>query len=156
MRAHHYVLSGIVLLCLSALPGLGDEMPVDRPYPEFQIGVTGIWAHIPEKPPGAPKDPTLVQRKLFVTKTTPSTPAAGKFQEDDLLLAVDGQSLEVRDPRSVLGDAINRAEGTDGKMTFTLRRGEEKMDVTITLEVIGSYNKTWPDEKGEWDIFAGR
>jgi len=133
MQSPHHVLTAIVLLGISVLPALADEMPIDRPYPEFQIGVTGIWAHIPEKPAGAPKNPALVQRKLLVTKTTPGTPAAGKFQKDDLLLAVNGQSLEVRDPRPVLGKAINRAEGTDGKMTFTVQRGEEKMDVNITL-----------------------
>ena len=165
MRLRHLFPSVVIVLILSMATGLADVLPPGRPYREFHIGVTGIWAKIldgppkvakaappavfwaktPADPPKPPKNPPPVKRQLLVTKTTEDTPAAGKFLEGDVLLSVNGNSLEVQDPRPVLGSAINKAEGTDGKMTFGLTRGGKKMDVTITLKVIGSYSKTWPE-----------
>ncbi len=145
MRIQHYALFGAILLCVAMTSTFADVLPAGRPYPEFQIGVTGIWAKIPDNPPRAPKDAPPVKRELLVTKTTANTPAAGKFQEGDVLLTVNGKSLEIQDPRPVLGTAINKAEGSDGKMTFGITRGKKKLDVTITLKVIGSYSKTWPE-----------
>jgi len=144
MRTQHPVLSATVFLCLAMASSFAEELPAGRPYPEFQIGVTGIWAEIPDKPPGAAKDAPPVKRELVVTKTTENTPAAGNFQAGDVLLSLDGKSLDVQDPRPILGTAINRAEGSDGKMTFGVKRGDKEMDVTITLRAIGSYSKTWP------------
>jgi hypothetical protein len=43
-----------------------------------------------------------------------------------------------------LGDAITRAEATDGKITYTIRRDGKTKDVTITIPVLGEYSKTWP------------
>ena len=81
---------------------------------------------------------------LSVTKTQPKTPAADKFKAGDVLLAVDGTSLEIQDPRHPLGFAIDKAEGRDGKMTFAIRRGGEKRLVAIQLEAVGSYSPTFP------------
>ena len=144
MRIQHCFPLAAVLICVAMTVCFAEELPAGRPYPEFQIGVTGIWAEIPDNPPRAPKDAPIVKRELLVTKTTEDTPAAGKFQQGDVLVSVNGKSLEIQDPRPVLGTAINKAEGSDGKMTFGIQRGGKKMDVTITLKVIGSYSKTWP------------
>ncbi len=118
MRMQHCFPLAAFLLCVVVTSSFAEELPAGRPYPEFQIGVTGIWAKIPDNPPRAPKDAPVVKRELLVTKTTEDTPAAGKFQEGDVLVSVNGNSLEIQDPRPVLGAAINDAEGSDGKMTF--------------------------------------
>ncbi len=126
MRTQHSVLSGAVLLCLAMTSSFAEELPVGRPYPEFQIGVTGIWAKIPDNPPGSPKDAPAVKRELVVTKTTENTPATGKFQAGDVLLSLNGESLDIRDPRPILGTAINKAEGSDGKMTFGVKQSADQ------------------------------
>ena len=81
---------------------------------------------------------------LTVTKVAPDTPAAGKLNKGDVLVAINGRSLEIQDPRHPLGEAIGAAEGSDGKMTFTLKRGGKQATVTITLKAIGRYATTWP------------
>jgi hypothetical protein len=145
MRIRDCLLSGAILLCLTMTSSLAEVLPLNRPYPEFQIGVTGIWAKITNPPSKPPKDAPPVKRELVVTKTTENTPAAGKFQAGDVLLRVNGKSLEIQDPRPVLGKAIGRVEGFDGKMTFRIMRKTKQTSVTIKLRTIGSYSKTWPE-----------
>jgi len=127
------------VLVLSATFGaLANTLPAGKDCKEFMIGVTGIHADIKGG-------------VLRVTKVTPNTPAAGKLKTGDVLLAVDGKSLEIQDPRHPLGFAINAAEGRagltggrDGKMKFEISRGGAKQTVTIHLEAIGSYSPTFP------------
>ncbi len=52
----------------------------DRPWPPFQVGVTGVMA--------APANATVIP--LTVAEVTPDTPAAGKLQVGDVLVAVNG------------------------------------------------------------------
>jgi len=144
MRIRHCFLSGAILLCVAITSSFAEVLPAGRPYPEFQIGVTGIWAKITDNPRKAPKDAPPVKRELVVTKTTDNTPASGKFQAGDVLLTLNGKSLDIQDPRPVLGKTIGRVEGTDGKMTFRIMRKTKKMSVTIKLKAIGRYSKTWP------------
>ncbi len=112
---------------------IGDVLPAGKPCKEFMVGVTGINADMSEA------------GVLAVTKITPGTPAAGKLKAGDVLLAVNGTSLEVQDPRHPLGEAINKSEGGDGTMTFAIKREGKKIDVAIKLEAIGGYSPTWPD-----------
>ena len=124
--------SVVMVLLLSASGGLwADTLPAGKDCKEFQVGVTGILAKI-------------TGGVLSVTKTQPGTPAAGKLEPGDVLLTVDGASLEIQDPRHPLGFAINQAEGRDGRMTFTIRRDAEKRSVTIQLKAVGSYGPTFP------------
>jgi hypothetical protein len=95
------------------------------------LGVTGVFAAIKDG-------------EFQVTEITPGTPAAGKLEMGDVLLAVNGESLQIQDPRHPLGLAINAAEGRDGKMTFDIKRGGATRPVTIQLEAIGSYGATYP------------
>ena len=61
----------------------------DRPWPPFQVGVTGVMA--------APAEDTVIP--LTVAEITPHTPAAGKLRVGDVLVAVNGVKLEALDPR---------------------------------------------------------
>jgi len=60
-----------------------NTLSAGKAYPEFQVGITGINAEM--------KDGALV-----VTKITPGTPAEGRLKAGDVLLAVDGISLEIQ------------------------------------------------------------
>ena len=124
-------LTMVALLLAAPVAVRANVLPAGKDCKEFQVGVTGIFARI-------------TGGVLSVTKTQPGTPAAGKLEAGDVLLTVDGASLEIQDPRHPLGFAINKAEGRDGKMTFAIRRGGEKRAVTIQLEAIGSYSPTFP------------
>jgi hypothetical protein len=123
----------ISILLVTAVP-LGspaNTLPAGKDSKEFMIGVTGILADITDG-------------VLRVTQVTPTTPAAGKLDKGDVLLAVNGTSLEMQDPRHPLGFAIDAAEGRDGKMKFTIRRSEHQQTVVIQLDPIGSYSPTFP------------
>ena len=130
----------VVGVCLLASPGVMATPTVK--YPEFQIGVTGIGAKIDAG-------------KVIVSKTVEGYPAHDKFKAGDILVSVGGKvfgEAEVRhgggpnDPRVTLGQAINAAEGGDGKLTFGVARGGSSSNVTIQLKPIGAYGKTWPLE----------
>jgi hypothetical protein len=123
-------LIAIAVLALS-LSATANILPAGKDTEDIMVGVTGVSV-------------ALKGGKLLVTQVTPDTPAEGKLEKGDILLAVDGASLEVRDPRHPLGFAINEAEGRDGKMVFSIDRGGSRREVTIRLEPIGSYSATYP------------
>lgn len=104
----------------------------EKTYPRFHIGVTGIHA--------------TVEKGLQVTvhSTDTGTPAAGKFKKGDVLLTVNGRVMTDPEPYICLGEAITAAEATDGKLTFSVMRGEKTHDITLTIPVLGAYSKTWP------------
>jgi len=127
------VATTMLFLVVTLPSAIADTLPAGKPYPEFQVGVTGIYADVQEG-------------VIAVTKITPGTPAEGKLKTGDVLLAINGTSLEIQDPRHPLGKAIDEAEGSDGKMTFEVKRGDKQNNVTIKLEPIGGYSKTWPTD----------
>ena len=106
----------------------------DRAWPPFQVGVTGIMA--------APAKDTVIP--LTVAEVTPGSPAAGKLQVGDILVAVNGVKLEAPDPRPLLGDAITAAEAGDGRLIFSVGRDGKPGQVTVTIPVVGAYSATWP------------
>jgi len=126
-------LPAITMIMVLAAPFcvLANTLPAGKDCKEFMVGVTGIHADI-------------TGGVLRVTKVTENTPSAGKLKTGDVLLAVDGARLDIRDPRHPLGFAINAAEGRDGKMKFSILRGKVKRTVTIQLEAIGAYSATFP------------
>lgn len=123
----------ILLLALAAASSAVDAniLPAGKDTKDIMLGVTGVFAAIKDG-------------EFQVTEITPGTPAAGRLEKGDVLLAVNGESLQIQDPRHPLGLAINAAEGRDGKMTFDIKRGGVTRPVTIQLEVIGSYGATYP------------
>lgn len=108
-----------------------NTLPAGKDTKDIMLGVTGMFAAIKDG-------------EFQVTQVTPDTPAAGKLENGDVLLAVNGESLEIQDPRHPIGLAINAAEGQDGKITLDIKRDGAKKSVTIQLESIGSYSSTYP------------
>ena len=133
--------SGAVLCLFLAASSVRLAEGKPRPYPRFNIGVTGIWAEIPD---GA--------AAVTVLETQTDTPAHGKFETGDVIKAVNGEELRGKpgdyvlgsDPRRILGEAIGQAEATDGRLVFRVQRGDAVRDVTVVLPVLGAYSKTWP------------
>jgi len=121
----------MIVTLAAPLGALANTLPAGKDCKEFMVGVTGIHAEI-------------TGGVLRVTKVTPKTPAAGKLQTGDVLLAVDGARLDIQDPRHPLGFAINAAEGRDGRMKFSIRRGAARRIVVIKLEAVGRYSRTFP------------
>lgn len=123
---------GLLMALLTVLSSAARKK--DRPWPPFQVGVTGIMA--------APAKDTVLP--LTVADVTPGTPAARELRVGDVLVAVNGVKLEAPDPRPVLGNAITAAEAGDGKLTFNVERAGKSGQVTIMIPVVGAYSATWP------------
>ena len=120
-------------MLLLALPmgAWANTLPAGKDTEDIMVGVTGMFV-------------ALKGGELQVTQITPDTPAADRLEKGDVLLAVDGNSLEIQDPRHPLGFAINAAEGRDGKMKFSIKRDGTKKTVVVQLDPIGSYGPMYP------------
>ncbi len=121
------------MCCLVIATRSQAEVPKNRQYPQFHIGPTGIVATIE---PGF---------HVTVVDTQIDTPAAGKFQEGDVITKANGRILkDSTDPRVPLGRAITEAEGNDGRLTLTIDRDGKTRQVVLTVPAIGAYSNTWP------------
>ena len=105
----------------------------DREMPFGYVGVTGVLVRVYE---GV---------KVTVEKTMPDSPADGKFEKGDVIAGINGASLRGRNPFVVLGDALTRAEATNGRMVFeVVSPGGRARRVTVVIPVLGRYSRTWP------------
>lgn len=124
----------IAVLALSLTGNLHAKKPKgDQPLPAYQVGITGIHV-VPDRE----------RPHVTVDSTEPGSPAAGKFNKGDVIVAVNGVKLALPDSRVQLGNAITGAEATDGKMNFTVNRGGSTAQVNIAIPVLGACSKTWP------------
>lgn len=98
------------------------------------IGATGIEARIY-------KGVTVT-----VEASQPNTPAAGKFDQGDVILGVNGAALKGRNPLVVLGSALTEAEATDGVLTFVVKPAGDGAvkKVSVKIPVLGAYSETFP------------
>jgi len=83
---------------------------------------------------------------LKVEGTAPGTPAAGKFEAGEVITGINGVALKGKNPYVALGNALTRAEATDGRMVFDVQaaNGQKTKQVTVIIPVLGAYSKTWP------------
>jgi len=132
-------------LCHSALAAEGSELytgehvyelrpRVDREMAFGHVGVTGLQVRV------------YKGVTVKVEKTAPGTPAAGKFEKGDVITGVNGASLGGRNPFVALGNALTKAEATDGRMVFDVRPagGGATRRVPVAIPVLGAYSSTWP------------
>lgn len=125
------ILQALVLGSILLSPIRANILPPGKDTGDIMVGVTGLFV-------------AVKSGRLVVTDVTVGTPSAGQLEKGDILLAVDGKSLEVQDPRHPLGFAINEAEGRDGRMEFSIKRGDTPRKVAIQLDPIGRYSPTYP------------
>lgn len=117
----------------------GEKIYQSRPDPARDvpfgwIGATGVMARVY---PGV---------TVKVEKTMPGSPADGKFGKGEIITGVNGVSLKGLNPFVTFGQALTKAEASDGKMLFdvTSADGKASRKVSITIPVMGAYSKTWP------------
>jgi hypothetical protein len=110
-----------------------------RPDPKQErffgiIGTTGLKARI---------YPGVV---LKVETMMPGSPCEGKFAKGEILTGINGTALKGLNPFVAMGNALTKAEATDGKMVFdvTSADGKTQRKETVTIPVLGAYSKTWP------------
>jgi hypothetical protein len=98
------------------------------------IGATGLKAKV---------YPGVV---LKVETMMPGSPSEGKFAKDEILTGINGTALKGLNPFVAMGNALTKAEATDGKMVFdvTSADGKTQRKETVTIPVLGAYSKTWP------------
>lgn len=134
----------ILFLAALASRASSDTLPSWKETPPIGVGVTGLVVKLTCGAGDPKKAKADTPHVVTVTDVLPMTPAAGKFQKGDILESVNGISLKVVDPRHILGEQINVSEGRTGRMAFKVRRGGASRTVTIQLEPIGSYSRTFP------------
>ncbi len=83
---------------------------------------------------------------LKVEEMAPGSPSEGKFSKDEIITGINGTALKGLNPFVVMGNALTKAEATDGKMVFdvTSADGKTQRKETVTIPVLGAYSKTWP------------
>jgi len=118
-----------LVLCAHAL---GGNIHPERTYPRFQVGVTGIIA--------------TIEKGFTVTvqEAEPGSPAAGKLEKGDVIVAAGGKPVTGPDPRVPLGEALTAAEAKTGKLALKVKRDGRETTVTIAIPVMGAYSATWP------------
>ena len=110
-----------------------------RPNPDGErffgvIGTTGLKVRV---------YPGVV---LKVEEMMPGSPSEGKFAKGEILTGINGTALKGLDPFVAMGNALTKAEATDGRMVFdvTSADGKTQRKETVTIPVLGAYSKTWP------------
>jgi hypothetical protein len=98
------------------------------------IGTSGIKARV---------YPGVV---LKVEEMMPGSSCEGKFAKQEILTGINGTALKGLDPFVAMGNALTKAEATDGRMVFdvTSADGKSQRKETVTIPVLGAYSKTWP------------
>ena len=114
------------MLFLTAANLLAQKMDKNKPYPEFSLGISGIYA-------------TIEKSQVIIQKIADNSPASGKFQKGDVIEAVNGKKLNIEDPRPLIGQALNEADGS-GKFIVTV----SGKNIPLTFPKIGSFSSTWP------------
>ncbi|MFT5129673.1 MAG: hypothetical protein ACI8W8_003298 [Rhodothermales bacterium] len=141
MRAITLLLAASCLLCSYAKDKpdiyVGDQVYNLRPHPDREahfghIGVTGIVARVY---PGA---------RIKVQDVLPDTPAADKVRKRDIILGVNGTTLAGHNPFVVLGQALDMAESSDGKLVFDLENDGQTRQESLSIPVLGGYSNSWP------------
>ncbi len=83
---------------------------------------------------------------LKVEEMAPGSPSEGKFAKGEIITGINGTELKGLNPFVAMGNALTKAEATDGKMVFdvTSADGTTQRKETVTIPVLGAYSKTWP------------
>ena len=134
----------MLLVTATAQRASADTLASWKETPPISVGVTGMIVTVTSSMDDPKQAKADTPHVVTVTEVLPETPADGNLRQGDILESVNGVSLKVVDPRHILGEQINASEGRDGEMIFAVRRNGATNTVTIQLDPIGSYSKTFP------------
>lgn len=145
MKALLNILTTLVLSVLTASAAKENERATEEPdydlrpksKGEFHFGHVGVTGLVLRGGPGV---------VLNVEETKSASPAAGKFKRGEVLKSVNGMTLQGRNPFVILGQALTKAEATDGQILFDVspENGGPTRKVEVVIPVLGAYSPTWP------------
>ena len=128
---------------LAAAPLAGQEgytsPPIFNPYPAYN----GSWNVQNFGPVGIGLDIKEPGFTAVIRNVEEGSPAArtGQLKPGQVIESFNGQVLEKRDPREILGDILTEAEATDGMVRLKIQGAGE---VVVSIPVMGRYNASWP------------
>ena len=85
--------------------------------------------------------PAFTMRIKNIEEGSPAA-ATGKLEKGQIIESINGQALKDIDPRIQLAGMIEKAEATDGKLSFKIKDLAEP--VVVELPVLGAYSESWP------------
>ncbi|MGB1128641.1 MAG: DUF6288 domain-containing protein [Haloferula sp.] len=85
--------------------------------------------------------PAFTMRIKNIEEGSPAA-ATGKLEKGQIIESINGQALKDIDPRIQLAGMIEKAEATDGKLSFKIKDVAEP--VVVELPVLGAYSESWP------------
>jgi len=114
-----------------------EEQPVGGFY--ANIGPTGIRADLVVRD----------GRKRFVVRYVfEQSPAHGRIKNGDVLKGINGkpfvEAVNGDEPLMQMGEAIDQAEGRDGRISLSVDRDGKSLDVDLRLKPIGAFSRTYP------------
>ncbi len=126
---------GVSGLKLPVFAGTSDDI--------FPLGALGGKGKVP-----------LGISQIEIVELLPNSPARrASIKERDIIRGVAGKhfgpaaentSAAGNGPLEMLGEAIDEAEGRDGKLRIMLKQGNSDREVVVQLRVIGSFSKVFP------------
>jgi len=139
------VITALLLAPLSVLAAAEREIPwnEDADAPTLiSMGPVGARAKTDHLLKGLPESHSSSGVIKYIFK---NSPAEGKLELDDVVVGVNGERFNADFSRR-LGAAIDRSEGTTGKLTLSVLRKNKPLTVEFEVPKIGSYSKTFPYE----------
>jgi len=143
-----YLISALTLSFLTSFSH--GQRQKEQPVPDFTkgdaIGAQHDWNLGPTGLRGwmwGWKLQTTKADQIYVTKVDKGSPAEGVFEVGDVILGIDGQNFS-SDPRHVIGNAVAKAEGADGKLNLVRWRAGKSQQVSIQLKILGTNSSSAP------------
>lgn len=85
--------------------------------------------------------PAFVMQIGTIEEGSPAA-ATGKFKKGQIIESINGEALKDIDPRVQMAQWIEKAEATDGKLTFSIKGLDAP--VVVEIPVMGVYSDSWP------------
>ena len=120
---------GLTSPLFSQVPDYTEEKIYQtRPDPKGErfFGIIGTTGLKPRVYPGV---------VLKVVEMMPGSPCEGKFAKEEILTGINGTALKGLNPFVAMGNALTKAEATDGKMVFDVTSTDGKTQRKELLEI---------------------
>ena len=106
----------------------------------LNIGPIGVRVKVDQRVPRFPRSESNSATVEYVFK---NSLAEGKLEIGDVIIGVNGKQFQ-NDFSARIAQAIDHAEGGNGKLFLDIEREDRKKNVAFKLKKIGRYGKHWP------------